>query len=1062
MLDRIIAFSLRNRILVAVVALAIAAWGFATIADLPVDVLPDLNRPTVTIMTEVHGMVPEDVERFVTRHVERSVNGSTGVLRVRSSSAMGLSIVWVEFDWGTDVYRNRQIVQEKLQTAVGRLPEGVTPHMAPISSLMGQIQLIGVSSKTGKTEPSEIRALVDQSIKLRLLSISGVAQVTASGGAPRQLQVIVDADKMRANDVTLQEVEQAVQNANVALSGGLLPMGAKGPIITVTGLVQETEDLELAVVRHDEVRPVRLADVGEVRFGPSAILTGSAGVDAGKGVIITVTKQPGVDTVDLTRRLEAELAAIQDTLPEDLEIQPGIYRQADFIERAVGNVEDAVREGSLLVVIVLFLFLLNFRTTVITLTAIPLSLAITAIVFSIFGVSINTMTLGGIAVAIGALVDDAIVDVENVFRRLKENVAAGKPRNVLAVVFRASSEVRQPILIGTIVVAAVYLPLFALSGIEGRLFTPIGVAYIVSILASLVVALMVTPVMCYWLLPNAKSVAVAKDGWLVGRLKSGTEWLIRLSLARPVALTTLFGSLVIASVALLSTRGTEFLPPFNEGSAMVNLVLPPGTSLEKTSEFGRRLEVLIKDVDGVAHFGRLTGRSEGDEHVHNVNFSLVLISFEPDSPRPREEVIGDIRNRIALEFPGVVATTEQPLAHTLSHMLSGVSAQVAIKVFGDDLPTLRRIQKQVEAAIASVEGVIDVFPEPQVLVERVEVSPRRQDLARLGLDVHSIAETIELALEGEVVSHLLVGQYQYPIIVRLEPKDRKNLDSIRNLLVRGPDGELLTLGDLADVRLGVTSNNVSRENVSRRVVVAHNVEGRSLGEVVADVETALAPVRASLPIGYSIRISGQFEAQEEATRVIGLLSIASLVVMFLVLFMHFRSANLALQTLSKVPFAFIGAVAIIFITGQNLSVATLVGLVALAGIATRNTVLLIDHYLHLMRDEGEPFGPKMIIHAGRQRIVPVLMTALTTGIALIPIVLAPGEAGRELLYPVATVIVGGLISSTLLDVLITPGIFWLFGRKPAEAYVARPAAADAATERLANELEAMSPSESPA
>lgn len=841
-----------------------------------------------------------------------------------------------------------------------------------------------------------------------------------------------------------------------------MPMGAKGPIITVTGLVQKAEDLQLAVVRHDEIRPVRLEDVAEVRFGPAAILTGDAGVDAGKGVIITVTKQPGVDTVALTARLDAELVTIQESLPDDLEILPSIYRQADFIDRAVGNVEDAVREGSLLVVIVLFLFLLNFRTTIITLTAIPLSLAVTAIVFSIFDVSINTMTLGGIAVAIGALVDDAIVDVENVFRRLKENRAAENPSSTLSVVFKASSEVRQPILIGTIVVAAVYLPLFALSGMEGRLFTPVGVAYIVSILASLVVALTVTPVMCYWLLPNAKSISNAQDGWLVRRLKNGAEWLIRLSMAYPVPLTTAFGSLVIAAVALLSTRGTEFLPPFNEGSAMVNLVLPPGTGLDKTAEFGRRLERLIGEVDGVAHFGRLTGRSEGDEHVHNVNFSLVLVSFDSESTRTREDVIGEIRQRIGTEFPGVVSATEQPLAHTLSHMLSGVSAQVAIKVFGDDLPTLRRIQKQVEAAITPVPGVIDIFPEPQVLVERIEVAPRRADLARLGLDVRSIAETIELALEGEVVSRLLVGQYYYPIIVRLDPKDRKNLDSIRNLLVRTPDGDLLTLGDLADVRLGLTSNNVSRENVSRRIVVAHNVQGRSLGEVVADVQKALEPVQASLPIGYSIRISGQFEAQESATRVMGLLSLVSLVVMFLVLFLHFRSANLALQTLLSIPFAFVGAVGFVFLTGQNLSVATLVGLVALGGIATRNTVLLLDHYLHLMRVEGEPFSRAMILHAGRQRIVPVLMTALTTGIALVPIVLAPGEPGRELLYPVASVIVGGLISSTLLDVLITPGVFWMFGQKAAEAHVTRPDTADAVTKRLASELEVLSPSENPA
>ncbi len=719
----------------------------------------------------------------------------------------------------------------------------------------------------------------------------------------------------------------------------------------------------------------------------------------------------------------------------------------------------AVREGAILVVIVLFLFLLNFRTTVITLTAMPLSLAVTALVFALFDVSINTMTLGGIAVAIGALVDDAIVDVENVFRRLRENRALEKPRLPIVVTFLASSEVRKPILIGTIVVTAVYLPLFALSGMEGRLFTPIGVAYIVSILASLFVALTVTPVLCSWLLPSTKAIARARDGFLVRHLKWGTERLIRFSLGSPLAVIGVFGALVVLSISTLASRGTEFLPPFNEGSAMVNLILPPGTSLETTSSFGRRLEDVLAEIDGIEHFGRLTGRAEGDEHVHNVNFSLVQISFNPDSGRSREEVIHEIRSRIAAEFPGVASSAEQPLAHTLSHMLSGVSAQVAIKVFGDDLAVLRRISSQVEAALAPIPGVTDIVAEPQVLVEHVEVSPRRHVLARHGFDVFDVAETIHLASEGETVSRLVIGQYYYPIILRLRLEDRKDIESIANLLVRAPDGDLLTLGDIADVRIGLTSHNVSRENVSRRIVVAHNVEGRSLGEVVADVDRALEPIRAGIPPGYSIRISGQFEAQEEATRVLGFLSIASLLVMFLVLFLHFRSFNLAVQTLFTIPQAFIGAAAFILISHQNLSVASLVGLVALGGIATRNTVLLLDHYLHLMRDEGMAFSKDMIVRAGRQRMVPVLMTALTSGIALVPIVLSPGEPGREILYPVASVIVGGLITSTLLDILLTPAVFWLFGRRAAEANVNRREASEDTTLRLATELESKTLSE---
>ncbi|MHC4222485.1 MAG: efflux RND transporter permease subunit, partial [Planctomycetota bacterium] len=635
MLNRIIAFSLRSRLLVAIVGLGVAAYGTMVALNLPIDVLPDLNRPTVNIMTEAHGYVPEDVEQLITRHVEQAVNGATGVMRVRSQSGTGLSVVYVEFDWDTDIYRNRQIVQEKLQVTRAQLPPGVVPQMAPISSIMGQIQLIGVRSRSGKTDTTEIRAFVDQTIKLRLLSISGVAQVVSSGGAPRQLQVILDADKLRAYDVSLEEVAEGIRNANISASGGFLNIGAKGPLITVTGLLRKDADLAQAVVRDDPVRPVRIGDVSRIEFGPAAIRTGDAGINAQSGVILMVLKQPDVDTVELSERIEAELEQIEKTLPEDIEILPAIYRQADFIRRAIDNVTDAVRDGSILVVVILFLFLLNFRTTIITLTAIPLSVATTAIFFEIAGISINTMTLGGLAVAIGALVDDAIVGVENVFRRLRENRAAGNPRGALSIIFRASSEVRKPVLIGTLVVTAVYIPLFALSGMEGKLFTPVGIAYIVSILASLIVALTITPVLCFYLLPNAKSLARREDAWLVKKLKAGAEGAIRLSLAQPVRVTIVLVACVLPAVFILYTRGSEFLPPFNEGAAQVNVMLPPGTSLETSNLYGRRLEEIAMDVEGVATIGRRTGRSEGDEHAHAVNYSHAIISFESDSPRSR-------------------------------------------------------------------------------------------------------------------------------------------------------------------------------------------------------------------------------------------------------------------------------------------------------------------------------------------------------------------------------------------------------------------------------------------
>ncbi|MHC4849068.1 MAG: efflux RND transporter permease subunit [Planctomycetota bacterium] len=1010
MLNRLIAFSLGNRVVIAIAAIAVAVWGTLIAIELPIDVLPDLNRPTVTIMTEAHGLVPQDVEQLVTRHVEQSVNGATGVTRVRSASGLGLSVVFVEFDWDTDIYLNRQIVQEKLQLARGQLPPGIEPQMAPISSIMGQIQLIGVRSRSGKTDPTEIRAFVDQSLKLRLLSLSGVAQVVTIGGAPKQLQVIADADKLRAYDVGLEEVADAIRSSNVAGSGGFLNIGPKGPLVTVTGLIRDPEDLAQAVVRDDHVRPVRIADIARVEFGPAAIRTGDAGVNGSPGVIAVVFKQPGTDTTELSQRVEAELAALGPSLPPDLEVLPSIYRQSDFIKRAIDNVAEAVRDGSILVVLILFAFLLNFRTTAITLTAIPLSIATTALVFKLFGISINTMTLGGLAVAIGALVDDAIVDVENVYRRLRQN----RDKPALPVIYRASSEVRKPILIGTLVVAAVYLPLFALSGVEGRLFAPIGLAYIVSIMASLLISLTVTPVLCSWLLPRSKAVGREEDSWVVRHLKSMSGRMIRFSMTHPVRIASVLAAFVVAGIWILSTRGSEFLPPFNEGSAQINLILPPGTSLETSDSFGRRMEQVVMSVDGVTTAGRRSGRAEGDEHAEGVNFSEVIVSFDPESPRSREEILAEIRERMAEVFPGVATSVEQPLAHLLSHLLSGVYAQVAVKVFGDDLPTLRRIGKEVEGALRGIDGVVDLNQEQQVLVEQIEVEPDRSALARQGLSVEDVAKTVELALEGEEVSRLILGQYSYPIVMRLEEKDRK---------------------DLPDVRLAKTPNKINRENVSRRLVVQHNVQGRSLGEVVADVETALDRIRATLPAGYAIRVSGQFEAQEKAATLMISLSSISVAVMFVLIFLHFHSTNLAFQTLASIPMAFVGAVTFIVLTGQPVSIATLVGLISLGGIAARNNILLLDHYLHLMREENEPFSREMIVRAGQERMVPVLMTALTSGIALVPLVMSPELPGRELLYPVASVIVGGLVSATLLDVLLTPGLFWLFGRKAAEAHV---------------------------
>lgn len=1059
MLNRLIAFSLGNRLLVLLCAVSVAVYGALAASRLPVDVLPDLNRPTVTILTEAHGLVPEDVEQFLSRPVEQAVSGASDVVRVRSVSGLGLSVVYVEFDWDVDIHRARQVVQERLQSAVASLPDDAAPQMAPISSVMGQIQMIGLKGRSPDSDPTELRAFADGIVKLRLLGIPGVAQVVTIGGSPRQLQVTADLQRLRAHGVALHDLAEAIRDANAPGSGGLMQVGSRGPAVSVTGLVAGAADLENAVVHAQGGRPVRVADVARVEFGPASIRTGDAGVNGEPGVLLVVFKQPGVDTVALSEAVEAAARELQESTGDSVEFLPAVYRQADFIQRAVDNVTDAVVHGALLVVVVLFLFLANLRSTLITLTALPLSVAVTAIVFEAMGQSINTMTLGGLSVAVGALVDDAIVDVENVFRRLRENRMAGSPRPALEVVFRASSEVRSPILIGTLVVAAVYLPLFALTGMEGRLFTPVGLAYIVSIMASLLVSLTVTPALCSLLLPHSRGVEEGAPGRMVRGLQGVTQRMIGTSLAHPAKIAAAFASLVVVAGFCLATRGTEFLPPFNEGSVQVNLILPPGTSLSTSDALGRRLEAAVAKVEGVANLGRRTGRAEGDEHAEGVNVTEMIVSFDPDCGRTREEILADVRERMHEALPGAATSAEQPLAHLLSHILSGVSAQVAIKVTGEDLSVLRRTAEEVATAIRPVPGVADLMVEPLVLVERVTVAPDRAALARAGLRVHDVSQTVELALEGAEVSRFVQGRLSFPIVLRLGHEDRKDLPAIENLLLSREDGTAVRLGDVARVALTRTPNGIKHENATRRIVVQHNVEDRSLGEVVADVEAALAPVRAALPAGYAIHVGGQFEAQAEAQRVIGVLSLLSLAVIVGLMAAHFRSVRLALFPLASIPVAFIGAVGMVVATGQSVSVATLVGLVSLGGIAVRNNILLVDHYLHLMGEEGEEFGPAMLVRAGRERVVPVLMTALTTGVALVPLVMSPGEPGRELLYPVASVIVGGLAFTTLLDILLTPGLFMVFGREAALRCLRARAAERAEVEHETTQLLRTSPYE---
>jgi CzcA family heavy metal efflux pump len=1029
-MNQLIAWSIRNRFLVVIFTLAVAAYGLWVAAHLPVDVLPDLNRPTVTVMTEGHGMIPQDVERLITYPLEQAVNGTPGVVRIRSTSAMGLSILHVEFDWGSDIYRNRQLVTERLQLTSERLPEGILPELAPISSVMGQVRILGFTTNDPKLSATELRHLADQVVRPRLLSIPGVAQVVPIGSTPRQLQIIIDADKLLLHDVSLGDVREAVQRSNLVASGGMMSHGPSSPPVVVPGLVQSPADLTGTVVRPDPVRPVRLDDVARITFGPAIIRTGDASVDGRPGVVVTVYKQPGTDTVALDKRIDLALEELSRALPSSVEIVPSLYNQADFILRSIDNVGEAIRDGAILVVVVLILFLFNVRTTLITLTAIPISIAMTALIFQGIGLSINTMTLGGLAIAIGCLVDDAIVDVENVFRRLRENKARGDPLPVVEVVYRASVEVRGPVIIGTLLICLVYVPLFAMHGMEGRLFTPIGIAYVVSIAASLLVAMTLTPALCTYLLPSATFRRGRGDPLLVRALKNLAARLVRLSMARAVPLLVLFASASLVAGLVLVTRGANFLPPFDEGSAQVNILLPPGTGIDMANAFGMRKDKLVMATPGVAHAGRRTGRSANDSHAHAVNFSETLISFDSNAGRSREEVLTDLRRRLRREFPGVITSAEQPIQHALSHLLSGVKAQVALKIFGPNLDVLRQATVDIEDALRDIPGVVDLSREQQVLVPQVEVQPRREDLSRLGISLQDVAELVELAMEGERISSMLVGQQTYAITMLLEERDRNDLGRIQDLLITSSAGGAYRIRDVADVRMVGSPNSINRENAVRLVVVQHNVEERSLGEVVLDVKRAIAPVVEALPPGYSVRIAGQYEAQQSATRLILSLSILSAVLMFLVLRVHFGSMNLAAQVMAKLPPSLLGGVVLLQITGQEVSIAALVGFIALAGIASRNGILLLDHYVHLLR-EGVPMDRELVVKAGMTRMAPVVMTALTSGIALVPLVLAGHSSGRELLWPVATVIVGGLISSTILDFLLTPALFWIAGQDAA-------------------------------
>ncbi|WP_436715665.1 efflux RND transporter permease subunit [Roseiconus lacunae] len=1028
MLNPIILFALRNRLIILCAAIAVIVCGSLAARTLPVDVLPELTRPRVSIVTECDGLAPEEVEQRVTFPLEANLNGADGVIAVRSSSDIGLSVIHVEFDWGTDVHIARQIVQERLAIAAGQLPTGVNPQMGPRSSLLGQIALVGMWSSDGSTSPMELRTIADWNVRQRLRKIAGVSQIIVMGGDRKQFHVLVDRHQLHRYDVSLSEVESALRQSNHNVTGGFLSRDGKEYLVRGLGRFANTADIRNTVIRHQDERSLKIGHVAEVKE-QGQNKRGDGSVNGQSAVVLTIQKQPGADTRALTRLISDALEELRPGLPSDVTLEM-TYQQSEFIEHSVTNVVEALRDGAVLIVVILFLFLFNFRTTFITLTAIPLSVLVTAIVFRWMGLSINVMTLGGLAVALGELVDDAIVDVENIFRRLKENAQRAQPCAILRVIFDASVEVRSAIVVSTLLVVIVFAPLFALTGMEGRLFTPLGVAYIVSICASTLVSLTVTPVLAYFLLPNANVTSKADDGWVLRQLKKACRPIIRFSM-QPVGLTIALTALGIACVAggqLAWTMGRDFLPPFDEGAAQVNLFAPPGTSLGESRELSRiadqNLAKLVKsEKDPTAPllwFTCRTGRAEQDEHVMGVNISEYVLTLNPNSGLRRDELI-EVLHEAVEHVPGVETEVEQPIAHLISHLMSGVTAQIAIKIFGDDLQVLRQQAEHVHHAIESIPGIAEPIVEQQQPIPQFRIELKKEMLAFYGVPASLVNQFIETAIHGKEVSEMIDGQKSFEILLRMNETQRRDLDNLHRIPFELPDGKRIPLGAIATVYEAVGPNTINREDGRRRIVIRVNTLGRDVGSVVEEIRRRVAN-EVALPEGYFVTYAGQFEAQQQANRRIFLLSCVAFLVVVLILYSTYHSISIAFQLLIAIPAAFVGGIFALSFTGQTFSVAATVGFVSLGGIAARNGLLLISTYLD-RQDEGK-IGMDQIIEGSLDRLAPVLMTALTTGLGLVPLVIGGHLPGKEILFPVATVILGGLITATLAEFLLRPGLFW--------------------------------------
>ena len=1027
MLNKIIHWSLHNRLVVIVLAIAILTGGVATLLRTEVDIFPDLNAPTVVVMTEAPGYAPEEVEMMVTYPIETAVNGASGVRRVRSTSTTGFSVVWVEFDWSTDVYQARQIVTERLGTVAEALPAGVaTPVLGPRSSILGEMLIVGLTADT--TSLLELRTLAEKVIRPRLLAMGGVSQVSVIGGDLREYRVQLLPERMAAMGVTLAEVMEAAESFNDNASGGIVNDFGNEYIIKGALRTADTDELSMAVVRADERGIVTLADVARVEIAGAQPRFGCASVEAKPAVIITVAKQPDEGTIELTDRIEKALAEMRPTLPADIHMATDIFRQSDFISRSIGNLQEALLEGALFVVIVLFFFLMNLRTTIVSLVALPLSIITSVVLLHFMGFGINTMSLGGIAIAIGSLVDDAIVDVENVYKRLRENRALppGERKSVTDVVFHASAEVRMPILNSTLIIVAAFLPLFFLSGIEGRMLIPLRVAFIVALAASTVVALTLTPVLCAYLLGSPKQEEkMAAEPRTSAALKKAYGRSLAAALKRPRLVLGITGVMFAVALGLFFTLGRSFLPIFNEGSFTINVSTLPGISLDESDRLGREAERIILSVPEIRTVARKTGRAELDEHSLGVNVSEIEAPYSlENSGRTRGEVARELREKLGA-LPGVNVEIGQPISHRIDAMLSGTEAQIAVKIFGDDLQRLHSLGTRLQALARTVPGVVDVNVEQ--LVERPElmIKPRREMMARYGVRMPDLRRVIEVALGGATVSQVYDGGVPYDVVVVLDPEYRSDLQSIADLMIDTPAGRV-PLSAVAEVRTSSGPGTVNRENVQRRIIVSANVEGRDLRGAVEDLRR-LAAEQLELPQGYAISYGGQFESEARASSTLMWTSLVALLIIFMLLYGEFRDVRQSLVILINMPLALIGAVFILVCTGSELNIPAIIGFISLMGIATRNGMLLISRYNHLAQ---EGVGVEERVRRGStDRLLPIIMTALTSALALIPLAVNADAPGNEIQAPLAIVILGGLASSTVLNAYVVPVLYQIINRR---------------------------------